>query len=294
VLLRVNPAQFLRACYRESGDPYLKTKGFPVSFIPDIMNKKTTRALYELKMRKEALQSVEDAELRHIRDECLEAIGRELEIYTLDIPSYVEKEKSVYNDPKAKINYVIAEMQSKPSPENMKRVLALFSDVPSENYIDLGFAISPPYSHARLSYEIPLELILREARCGNEYAIEVLFRSLVHSGGLESMQISSALSNLILIRPNLFIEKLAKYRRLLESIDPISHPELPPYFEWTCSYISPFDYPKDCSNEILRRRIEILAALDIPEHKELIAHSIRLIEKNLKPYSKYSESRPKK
>jgi hypothetical protein len=38
-LVRVDPALFLRACYEERENPYLKAKGFPVGFIPDLMKK---------------------------------------------------------------------------------------------------------------------------------------------------------------------------------------------------------------------------------------------------------------
>jgi len=279
-LVRVDPALFLRACYEERENPYLKEKGFPIGFISGIMNKKTTRASYELEMRRKALQLVEDQELRLVRDECIEAIDREIKEYGSDSPAIEEHEEKPLEDPRAEIKKVFAEMQSRPSPENMKRVLALFSDVPRENQVDLIEAMSPPFEAVRRSAEVPLNIIDHEARCCNEYAIEVLFRALVHFLGLSSEQICSTISNLVLIKPGLFIEKLAKYRQLLECVDSASKPDVH-YFEWTCDYISPFDYVDVCEDVILRRRIDVLTALNMPEHKELIDRCIRVIEKEL-------------
>jgi hypothetical protein len=287
-LIRVNPTHFLRACYEERENPYLKEKGFPVGFIPSIMSKKT-RASYELEMRREALRSVEDAELRSVRDECIGAIDRELEKYGSDSPGFMEQEERTFDDPKAKIKNVFAEMQSRPSPENMKRVLDLFPEVPGATPADVIDTMFPPFEVYVRAPNEPLGPILREARCGNEYAIEVLFRALVHVLDLYSIQICSELSNLILMKPALFIEKLAKYAQLLDSVDSIREPDrvIPLYyFEWTCVFISSFDYPfqREIENVILRRRIDALAALNMPEHKELIDRCIRVIEKKLKGY----------
>jgi hypothetical protein len=280
-LVRVDPALFLRACYEERENPYLKEKGLPVGFVPGIMNKKTTRASYELEMRRKALQLVEDQELRLVRDLCIEAIDREIKKYGLDGHGLEEHEEKPLEDPRAEIKNVFAEMQSRPSPENMKKVLALFSDLPTENLPDLILAISPPTNSAGRQWPSPLGIIIHEAICCNEYAIEVSFRALVHFFGIQSMEICSTISNLILIKPALFIENLAKYRQLLEYVDSISVPQVH-YFEWTCDYISPWDYADVRIDLILRRRIDALAALNMPEHKELIARCIRLLEKKLK------------
>lgn len=277
-LVRVNPVLFLRACYEERENPYLKAKGFPIGFIPDIVKKKTTRVAYELEMRRKALWSVEDLELRPARDECIEAIDREIIITGSNSPGFGELERKPPEDPRAEIISVFAEMQSRPNPENMKRVLSLFSDVSREYFVDFLDAMFP--EAGRRDAEIPLEIICREARCCNGYAIEVLFRALVHWLGLQSDLILEDISNLILIRPGLFIEKLAKYRQLLCDVDSTSKLDQH-YFEWTCTHISTRDYWDVCEDVILRRRIDALAALDMPEYKKLIGRCIRVIEKKL-------------
>lgn len=277
-LVRVNPVLFLRACYEERENPYLKEKGYPIGFIPDFMKRKTTRVAYELEMRKKALWSVEDLELRPARDECIEAIDREIIVTGSNIPGFGELERRPSEDPRTEIISVFTEMQSRPNPENMKRVLSLFSEVPREYFVDLLDAMFP--EAGRRDADIPLEIICREARCCNEYAIEVLFRALVHWLGLQSDFILEDISNLILIRPGLFIEKLAKYRQLLDDVDSISKLDQH-YFEWICDYISIRDYWDVCMDVILRRRIDTLAALNMPQHRELIGRCIRVIENRL-------------
>ncbi|MGB8959540.1 MAG: hypothetical protein WCC00_11095, partial [Candidatus Aminicenantales bacterium] len=188
-------------------------------------------------------------------------------------------------DPRARIKWVIAEMQRRPSPENMKRVLDLYSEVPRENLLDISLALSPRPEAQRHIRETPLDLVRREAICGNEYAVEVLFPALVQYFGLESMQIYSVLGNLILEKPALFIEKLAKYSMFLDSIKNIGESgQVAPanYIERMCTYGGSFELPGINWDIILRRRIDTLATLNMPEHKELIVRCISAIEKDLK------------
>lgn len=279
-LARVDPALFLRACYEESGNPYIKTKGFPIGFIPDILKKKTTRVAYELEMRRKALWSVEEQVLRPIRDECIEAIDRKIKITGSTNSGFDMYERKPIEEPTVEIIRIFAEMQRRPNRENMKRVLSLFSDVPSENSVYLLDAIYPSFEAIEPGAEMPLEIIGREAICGNDYAIDVLFRASVHFLGFPSQIILNKLSNLILIRPDLFVEKLAKYRQLLDDVDFNSKLDQH-YFNWICEHISMFDYWDVCEDVILRRRIDALAALNMPEHKELIDRCIRVIESRL-------------
>jgi hypothetical protein len=80
-------------------------------------------------------------------------------------------------------------------------------------------------------------------------------------------------SNLMLINPALFIEKLAKYRDSLR---------LPNSLEHICNYVSIWDYPEGTIEEvILRKRINALASLNLPEHQELIDQCISSIEKKM-------------
>lgn len=285
-MVRVHPAIFLRACFEERECQYLKEKKYPVGFIPPLMNEMRARASYELEMRREALRTVEDAKLRFIRDECIGFLERELDKIGVDSLDCVEDEERAVDDQKTRIINVFAEMQSRPSPENMKRILDLFPKLPKATPADVLSTMFPPFEVYVSTPNEPLGPILREARCGNEYAIEVLFRSVVHVFGLQSLQICNELSNLILMKPALFIGKLAKYAQLLDSVNHIKEPDrvIPlNYVEWTCISISSFDYPypRESQRVILSRRIEALAALNMPEHKELIGRCVRVIEDRL-------------
>lgn len=280
-MVRVDPALFLRACSEERENPYLKEKGFPVVFIPAIMKKRTTRVLYELEMRRKALWSVEDPELRPIRDECIKVIDREIKMAGSEGSGSRELERKSFEDPGAEIASVFAEMQNRPDSVSMKRVLSLFSEVPIENFADLLEAIDPSTETSRSDAESPLEIIRREARCCNEYAIEVLFRAFIHFIGYQGLVMQEELSNLILIRPRLFIEKLAKYIDILDGVEADGRPAIH-NFQWICTSIGSSYFWDTCDiNIILRRRIDALAALNMPEHKELIDRCIRSIEKEL-------------
>ena len=280
-LIRVNPALFLRACHEESADPYLKKIGWPVGFIPEIMAKTKTRASYELEMRREALLAVKDPQLRIIRDKCIETIDRQLENLRADSSDFLKKKGGRLVDPSEKIKRIFVEISRRPSRENMKKIVALFSDVPRDNLSDVVRAMFPNPSLS----ENPFDLISYEAKCCNEYAIEVLFNIMGIVGGVDSMLTCRRISNLILMKPDLFVEKLAKYRRSLVSEGSnLSLARVIPlkYLECICAFTSPLDYPEECESVILRRRIDALAALDMPEHKELIDSCKRVMESKLK------------
>jgi hypothetical protein len=286
-LIRINPSVFLWACNEERNNPYIKTNGFPIGFISRLMTGIESRLSYELEMRRKALCSVDIIALRFVRDECIDTIDRALEISGLGSIDNAVREEPAFNDPKERIKYMIAEMKAKPNPENMKRIRDSFLNAPHGNAADIMRTIFPPIDFNTVPPFESFELILRESRCGNEYAIEILFNVLVHVFGLQSMEICSELSNLILTKPDLFIEKLSKYIKLLDSVNQIHFDDriIPVfYFDWVCDYISGFDYPnpEECQNVILRRRIDVLAALDMPEYKELINRCIQVIEKKLK------------
>jgi hypothetical protein len=236
-------------------------------------------------MRKESLRSVEDPELRLVRDECLKVLEREIQEIGSDSPDPEKQEGRPGDGPRERIKWVIAEMQRRPSPENMKRVLDLYSEVPRENRLDINLALSPRPEAQRRIQVTPLDLVRREALCGNEYAVEVLFPALVQFFGMESMQIYSVLSLLILEKPALFIEKLAKYSMFLDSIKDIgeSGQAVPShYIERISTYMGSFELPDINRDVILKRRIDTLAALNMPEHQKLIDRCISAIEKDLK------------
>jgi hypothetical protein len=159
------------------------------------------------------------------------------------------------------------QMENWPSSENTNRVLALFSEIPPEKWRDILLALSPPPS-IRSHSEIPLQLVLYEARRGNEGAVEVLLRTLERFGGLDSMQMQSAISHLILFKPALFIQKLAKYSSALD-------------IKRICNYWGSFELPGFNRDAILRRRIEVLTALRMPRYDKLILRCIEYIKGEL-------------
>jgi len=276
-LARVKPAVFLRACHEEREDPHVKENGFLVGFIPAIMKKKE-RASYELGKRLEALRSVDAPELQAVRDECIKRIEKTMEGLGLEVPRWVEEEERRWDDPREQVKSVLRDIQSIPSPENMKRLLALFSDDRDFNVHNVvQLILYNAESIGKFQTIDPIDLVLHEASCGNEYAIEVLLRTCRYVWGYPTERIFISISNLILINPALFIEKLAKYRKFLESMEIID------CIDWICRYISWAHYPEGMDHDvILRRRIEALEGLDLPEHKELIDHCIGLIKKKLK------------
>ena len=281
-LIRVNPELFLRSCYEEGKTPFFNKHGYPVGYIIYPMNKENSRAYYELETRRQALRSVEAVELRSIRDECVEAIDREIEKYGSDNSQIIGQRWGGGGDLRATIMRALMEMRSRPSPENMKRLLELFPAGPKETPAELILALKPLMD--------PFLLVLREARCGNEYAIEILFRNLVQCISGDAVLTYGELSNLIITKPGLFVEKLAKYAKLLDSVKSViieGDREISlNYFEETCVFISFNDYTEytnelDCINTILRRRIEALEALNMPEHKDIISRCIQLIKGKL-------------
>jgi hypothetical protein len=224
----------------------------------------------------EALRSVEDAELESIRDECLKGLKEKIEELGLKIHSCAVHEERQFDNLQERITSVFEEMLTMPCPENMKRVLDLISDNWKDNYDNVIPLIFPELESGDTDSD-PFILILHEAHCGNEYAIDVLFRMGFYVFGLPSMNTCAVLSNLILIKPPLFIEKLAEHRHRLGSLvslDDLDH---------ICNYKSDWDYPEETNtDEILRRRIDALTSLNIPEHQELINHCISLIAKKIK------------
>ena len=264
-LIRVNPAVFLRACFLEREGPYLKDKGFPVGFVPDFMKEPKTRALYELEMMKKALMSVKAPEMRLVRDECVRILEREIKESRSGI-SGREKEKHTISQSE-RIKDIIMRMENWPSSENMRRVLSLFSEIPTKDRHDIFLALSQP-SSIRSRPEIPLQFVLREAVRGNEGAVEVLLRTLNHFGGLASMQVHSAISQLILMKPALFIQKLAKYGSALD-------------IKRICNYWGSFELPGFNLDAILRKRIETLTELRMPKYNRLILRCIGYIQSEL-------------
>lgn len=294
-LIRVNPFLFLRACYEERFDPFLQEKGFPVNYIPFILHMKKAMVSYEMEMRREALRSVDDPELQVIRDLCMDTIekGTQLfEAFATERPRPGEPEGRRLSESEETVKKVLLEMANRPSPENMKKVLALFDERGGGfDYliIDIfpGIVSSDEGWPPRLSSgNNALEIILHEAACGNENALDVAFSALFYAyrywDDLAIQSIQGVISNLILARPTLFIEKAAQYRCLDGE-----RPDYPPgsmrptILALICGDIDIHSYPI-LSNVILKRRIDALAALNMPQHINMIDRCIRLIEERLR------------
>jgi hypothetical protein len=312
-LIRVNPALFLRACYEERHDPFLQQKGFPVNYVPFILHMKKTMVSYEMEMRKEALLSVEDPDLRDLRGLCIDIIEKGtllFEAFATERPVPGEPEGRRLSESEEAVKNVLSEMMSLPSPENMRKVIDLF-DERREGFSYVISAVLPlmvsedeGWPPRSLSGPDPLTFILHEAECGNEAAIDVAFSVLFYAwrcgDDLAIQSIHRVIGNLILSRPALFIEKASKNpyleaarpdiafvkkaaeTPLLDAERPVTAVAKPTILELLCGQIDSADYLKIAENALLRRRIKALAALNMPEHQELIDRCIRLIKKHLK------------
>jgi len=292
VLMRANPTLYLRACYEERESSFLREKGLPYGYIPFILHMKKSMVSYDMEMRKEAVRSVDDPELKFVRDECLYLIenGTKLmEANAVERPVLDVSEGKGSGVAQETVKNVLMDMVGRPDQENMRKVLALFDERKKEfRYVtaalfpliscpDQGWPPQRPYPE-------PLEIILHEARCGNKYAIEIVFTALLPAfrswDDLASQILVGFISDFILMRPAVFIENVAKFSDLeSERLDtvPIT------FLDWICGTVNFHTYPDEKAKEtILRRRIAALGALNMPEHKELIDRCIRLIEKNLK------------
>jgi hypothetical protein len=291
-LIRANPSLFLRAWLEERESPFLREKGIPYGYPPFILQMKKSMLSYEMEMRKEAVRSVDDPQLKYVRDECLDLIEKGTQVFeafAVERPRPWESTVTEIDVAPEAVKKAILEMMARPSPENMMIVLALFDERREEHrfleaalfpLISISSSIEPP----REIRPDPLEIIFLEAKCGNPYAIQIVFTALLRAfrawDDLASQWLFEFISDLILRNPAVFIENVAKFTYLeSERLDtaPIT------YLDAICGTIDFHAYPNEIAKEtILRRRIAALSALNMPEHKELIARCIRLIEKNLK------------
>jgi hypothetical protein len=292
VLMRSNPTLYLRACYEERESSFLKEKGLPYGYIPFILNMKKTMVSYDMEMRKEALRSVKDPELQFVRDECLSliengAMVREAKADEKPVLDVTEgRDLGVVQ---GTVNNVLMDMIGRPDRKNMRRVLALCDERKMEfHYLQAALfpliSISDQVWPPEKPCPDPLSVIFHEAECGNPEAVEIVFRALIpafHSwDDLASQWLFDFLSNLILRKPAVFIENVAKLGDLeSERLDtaPIT------FLDSICGHVDFLTYPGERAKEtILKRRIAALEALKMPEHKELIERCIDLIRKNLK------------
>jgi hypothetical protein len=294
-LIRANPSLFLRACLEERESPGLKERDIPYGSPPFILYMKRSMLSYEMEMRKEAVQSVDDPQLQFVRDECLDLIEKGTQVfeaYAVERPRPWESTATELDEAPEAVKSTLLEMMARPDAENMKRVLALF-DERREEHRFLEAALFPlisisgpngPEGPPRDIRPDPLEIIFHEAKCGNPCAIQIVFTALLRAfrawDDLASQELFGFISDLILMNPAVFIENVAKFTYLeSERLDtaPIT------YLDAICDTIDFHAYPDQKAREtILRRRIAALGALTMPEHKVLIDRCIRLIEKHLK------------
>ena len=291
-LIRANPSIFLRAWLEERESPFVREKGIPYGHPPFILDMKKSMLSYEMEMRKVAVRSVDDPQLQFVRDECLDLIEKGTQVFeafAVERPRPWESTVTEIDEAPEAVKKALLEMMARPSPENMMIVLALFDERREEHQfleaalfplISISSSIEPP---GKIRPD-PLEIIFHEAKCGNPYAIEIVFTALLRAfrawDDLASQLIFDFISDLILMNPAVFIENVAKFTYLeSERLDtaPIT------YLDAICDTVNFHAYLDQKAREtILRRRIAALGALNMPEHKELIARCIRLIEKHLK------------
>ena len=291
-LIRANPSLFLRACLEERESYSSQERGIPYGYPPFILHMKKSMLYFEMEMRKEAVRSVDDPQLQSIRDECLDLIEKGTQVfkaYAVDRPRLEEPAGTEIDEAPEAVKNALLEMMARPSPENMMKVLALFDERRKEHDF-LEAALFPLISISGQDWpprEIrpdPLEIIFHEAECGNPSAIQIVFTALLRAfrawDDLASQLLVGFISDLILMKPAVFIENVAEFGYLeSERLDtvPIT------FLDWICGTVDYHSYPDEKAKEtILRRRSMALAALNMPEHKALIDRCIQLIEKHLK------------
>jgi hypothetical protein len=291
-LIRANPSLFLRACLEERESPSLQERDIPYGYPPFILHMKKSMLSYEMEMRKEAVRSVDDPELQFIRDECLDLIEKETQVFeafAVDGPRLEEPRGTEIDEVPEAVKNALRLMIARPSPENMMKVLALFDERREEHrfleaalfpLISISSSVWPP----RDIRPDPLEIIFHEAKCGNLTAIQIVFTALPRAffawDDFASHLLVGYISDLMLMKPGIFIENVAKFGYLeSERLDtaPIT------FLDWICGTVDFHSYPDEKAKEtILKRRSVALGALNMPKHKELIDRCIRLIEKHLK------------
>jgi hypothetical protein len=290
-LMRANPTLYLKACYLEKESEFLKEKGLPYGYVPFILHMKKTMASYEMEMRKEALRTVEDPELISVRDECLHWIEhgtRFMESMAQERPALDVPDGKGSGVAQETVKKVLMDMVGRPDQENMRKVLDLLDERKKEFPYLMAALFSligrpdqtwPPQK----PFPDPLGIILHEATCGNTYAVGIVFAALVPAflswDDLASLTLAGFISNLMLMRPDMFIENVAKLGYLdsqLLDTAPIT------FLDWICGHVDFNTYPDANAKEtILRRRIAALEDLKMPERRNLIDRCILLIEKNL-------------
>jgi hypothetical protein len=291
-LIRAYPSLFLRACFEERESPFLRERGIPYGYPPFILHLKKSMLSYEMEMRKEALQTVDDPQLQFIRDECLDLIEKGTQVfeaYAVERPRLGEPARTEIDEAPEAVKNALLQMIARPSPENMQNVLALFDERREEHhFLEAALfpliSISGPNGQPGEIRPDPLEIIFHEATCGNPYAIQIVFTALPRAffapDDLASQFLVGYISDLMLMKPAVFIENVAKFGYLeSERLDtaPIT------FLDWICGTVDLHNHPDEEAEEtILKRRIVALGALDMPKHKELIDRCIQLIEKHLK------------
>lgn len=291
-LIRADPSLFLRACFEERESPTLQEREIPYGHPPFILHMTKSMLSYEMEMRKEAVRSVDDPELQFIRDECLDLIEKGTQVFeafAVERPRLDDLAGTDLDEAPEAVKNALSLMIARPSPENMVNVLALMDERREEHrFLEAvlfpSILISGPIWPPREIRPDPLEIIFHEARCGNPHAIQIVFTAVPRAffawDDLASQLLAGFISDLILMKPGVFIENVAKFSYLeSERLDtaPIT------FLDWICGTVDFRSYPDEKAKEtILKRRIIALGALDMPPHKDLIDRCIRLIEKHLK------------
>lgn len=276
-LVRMNPWIFLRACYEERDGLFIRTQGYPVSQLSDFMWNKEI-AYYELQQRKEALKSVEDIELRSIRNRCLRDIEiriKNLGLKNLDL-ACGKREPTSADNLIQNIKASIDEILRLPCPGNFKQLLELLPERPTRDIIGL---LAQTFFVLRMSPDVKgadaFALTGYESLCGNEYAFEVLLYLLRFCHDWQCVFTQNIAGEVLIIRPALFIEKIFKYQAFLQ--DTRMKAMLEGILLAENHYI----------NELsIEKKISALERLKMPQYKEVIGYCIRVLQEYLKNYRK--------
>ncbi|MGB9840988.1 hypothetical protein [Thermovenabulum sp.] len=278
-LVRINPEVFLRACYEESGNSFIRINGYPVTQLSEVMKYNKDRAFYELLMRKKALQSVKDMELCKIRNKCIQDIEKKMKELGLKGLACGKESLKSSGDLNKDIKTAFDEVFRVPCPENIRKLIDLLPEKINYGVVKLAKQLMFPERKSP-AYEGPegFELIGHEIVCGNVEAIELVLILSKHFYGIEYFIVRGTISSLILINPALFIEILAEYQEFLRNDDRIIG---------FCNEQIYCDYPSESIGPfILEKRVAALTSLNMPQYKDLIDYCVSVMKEEIKVLGK--------
>lgn len=215
LLARINPQALLEAFYLESSEFFLRENGYPVIYDLDLYKTSAESLTYELKMRRNAINLIQDEKLSQIKIQCLKKIQEMIKNYSTKLES--GEEKFMYRPP-LKIEEAVKEIIRLPNGKSMQRLKDVIKSQIRPDNEDINALLlisknSMRNSSGYCGYKLPSDkylLIEREALAGNKGAIELLASLYPQSYLFFKDILKDSLSKVAVIRPELFFEVFSK------------------------------------------------------------------------------------